>query len=246
MKGVFRKLVVKKKNHKIEKRISSKEGTDVGLFARKQPIFSLPSNGNAVDALVDGEEALMEMAESIMMAKETIFITDWRIDPDLVMVRKQGHALNGKTLVELLLSASIRGVKIRILLYNSPFFMNITKGDQKKLILEQVHPSIECVSHRWNVAYAHHQKSMVVDHQIAFLGGIDLAKGRWDTHDHFINPHTYQNNSELFPQTDYYNSLIRDKDYNETPRLAWHDIHCKIQGPAVFDVEKKFCTKMES
>ncbi len=28
--------------------------------------------------------------------------------------------------------------------------------------------------------FAHHEKLVVVDHDIAFLGGIDLCFGRWD------------------------------------------------------------------
>ena len=32
--------------------------------------------------------------------------------------------------------------------------------------------------------WSHHEKIVVVDRRIAFIGGIDLAFGRWDTHNH--------------------------------------------------------------
>lgn len=32
--------------------------------------------------------------------------------------------------------------------------------------------------------WAHHEKIVVVDQSTAFLGGIDLCYGRWDTHEH--------------------------------------------------------------
>lgn len=32
--------------------------------------------------------------------------------------------------------------------------------------------------------WAHHEKLVVIDQQIAFVGGIDLAYGRWDDHRH--------------------------------------------------------------
>lgn len=34
--------------------------------------------------------------------------------------------------------------------------------------------------------WAHHEKLVVVDQSVAFLGGLDLAYGRWDTHDYRI------------------------------------------------------------
>ena len=35
--------------------------------------------------------------------------------------------------------------------------------------------------------YSHHEKLVVVDHKIAFLGGLDLAYGRWDMPEHKLN-----------------------------------------------------------
>lgn len=32
--------------------------------------------------------------------------------------------------------------------------------------------------------WAHHEKIVVVDQTVAFLGGIDLCYGRWDTNEH--------------------------------------------------------------
>ncbi|MBN3291681.1 PLD1 Phospholipase, partial [Polypterus senegalus] len=32
--------------------------------------------------------------------------------------------------------------------------------------------------------WAHHEKTVIIDQSIAFLGGIDLAYGRWDDHQH--------------------------------------------------------------
>jgi phospholipase D1/2 len=32
--------------------------------------------------------------------------------------------------------------------------------------------------------FSHHEKTVVIDQQIAFIGGIDLCWGRWDTDQH--------------------------------------------------------------
>ena len=34
--------------------------------------------------------------------------------------------------------------------------------------------------------WSHHEKLVVIDRNIAFVGGIDLAFGRWDTHSHSL------------------------------------------------------------
>lgn len=32
--------------------------------------------------------------------------------------------------------------------------------------------------------WAHHEKFMVIDYKMAFIGGLDLCFGRWDAHQH--------------------------------------------------------------
>jgi phosphatidylserine/phosphatidylglycerophosphate/cardiolipin synthase-like enzyme len=75
---------------------------------------------------------------------------------------------------------------------------------------------------------SHHQKAVVTenaDGRVAFVGGIDLALGRWDSTEHRPNDSRSQNGRTA---TD------------DEPWLGWHDVHCRIQGPAVDDVELNF------
>ena len=37
--------------------------------------------------------------------------------------------------------------------------------------------------------WAHHEKLVIIDQSLAFVGGIDLAFGRWDNECHDINDH---------------------------------------------------------
>jgi phosphatidylserine/phosphatidylglycerophosphate/cardiolipin synthase-like enzyme len=64
---------------------------------------------------------------------------------------------------------------------------------------------------------AHHEKVIVIDSEIAFCGGIDLSKGKWDTSNHA------------------YDSPLRDS--NSEP---WHDIGVVVRGPVVADLEYHF------
>lgn len=48
---------------------------------------------------------------------------------------------------------------------------------------------------------SHHEKLVIVDHHICFIGGLDLCFGRYDTMEHKVSdfpPHTW-------PGKDYYN-----------------------------------------
>lgn len=59
--------------------------------------------------------------------------------------------------------------------------------------------------------WAHHEKLVVVDREVAFLGGIDLSYGRWDTIQHPIaDAHPGDLDDIVFPGQDYNNARVRD------------------------------------
>jgi len=71
---------------------------------------------------------------------------------------------------------------------------------------------------------SHHQKALVVqnaDGRLAFVGGIDLALGRWDTQEHLPDDE-------------------RARGGRDPAGEGWHDTHVMIEGPAVDDVEANF------
>lgn len=105
--------------------------------------------------------------------------------------------------------------------------------------------------------FTHHQKTIAVDapppeivppqahrdvrrkrHVVAFVGGLDLCDGRYDTPHHPIfgtdgpgGPHEgdiHQPNIE---------GLVQERG---APRQPWHDIHSRIEGPAAYDVMINF------
>ncbi|KAG2790891.1 hypothetical protein Pcac1_g463 [Phytophthora cactorum] len=87
-----------------------------------------------------------------------------------------------------------------------------------------------------NIASAYHQKTLVItansssdiDYQpVAYVGGLDLAKERWDT--------IYHNNSAL-----------RDASGITFKRKGWIDGHIRIHGPAAKDVANNFVARWNS
>jgi phosphatidylserine/phosphatidylglycerophosphate/cardiolipin synthase-like enzyme len=73
---------------------------------------------------------------------------------------------------------------------------------------------------RYPAAGSHHQKTAVVvraGEAVAYCGGIDVCPDRWDN-----PPHR--------------------SDARRTPEVyvGWHDVHLRLRGPAVLDIERNF------
>ncbi|KAM0949801.1 putative phospholipase D [Dioscorea sansibarensis] len=89
--------------------------------------------------------------------------------------------------------------------------------------------------------FTHHQKCVLVDTQAsrnkrkitAFVGGLDLCDGRYDTPQHRI----FSDLDTVFAN-DFHNPTFASA--TKGPRQPWHDLHSKIEGPAAYDVLKNF------
>jgi phospholipase D1/2 len=100
--------------------------------------------------------------------------------------------------------------------------------------------------------WAHHEKLCLVDGKIAFMGGLDLCYGRWDTNQHAIaDAHPHDLNAIVFPGQDYNNARVMDfddvvhwqnnkLDRKTSSRMGWSDISVSLYGPAVQDLRRHF------
>ncbi|MEQ2204487.1 Phospholipase D [Xenoophorus captivus] len=66
--------------------------------------------------------------------------------------------------------------------------LGINSGYSKRTLMH-LHPNIKVMRHPDHVSssvylWAHHEKIVVIDQSVAFVGGIDLAYGRWDDKEH--------------------------------------------------------------
>ncbi|PSK44237.1 Phospholipase D1 [Elsinoe australis] len=103
--------------------------------------------------------------------------------------------------------------------------------------------------------WAHHEKLCVVDGDLAFMGGLDLCYGRWDTHNHPIaDVHPGDLNQIVFPGQDYNNARVMDfqdvvnwqnnkldRKYNS--RMGWSDMSISLLGPVVEDLKAHFAQR---
>ncbi len=61
----------------------------------------------------------------------------------------------------------------------------MNKSPNKKNIKVIRHPDHRVIRRtETSFLFSHHEKTVVVDQRIAFIGGIDLCWGRWDTDQH--------------------------------------------------------------
>jgi phospholipase D1/2 len=100
--------------------------------------------------------------------------------------------------------------------------------------------------------WAHHEKLCLVDGKVAFMGGLDLCYGRWDTNQHAIaDAHPQDLNAIVFPGQDYNNARIMDfddvvhyennkLDRKTSSRMGWSDISISLHGPVVQDLRRHF------
>lgn len=100
--------------------------------------------------------------------------------------------------------------------------------------------------------WAHHEKLCLIDGRTAFMGGLDLCYGRWDTNQHPIaDCHPSNVDYSIFPGQDFNNARIMDfQDVarwqnnklkrNDSARMGWSDVSISLHGPVVEDLQLHF------
>lgn len=129
-----------------------------------------------------------DVADAMEEAKEEIFITDWWLSPEIFLKRPVVEG-NRWRLDCILKRKAQQGVRIFIMLYKEVELALGINSEYSKRTLVQLHPNIKVMRHPDHVSssvylWAHHEKLVIIDQSVAFVGGIDLAYGRWDDHEH--------------------------------------------------------------
>jgi len=159
------------------------------------------------------------------------------IHPNIAVFRHPDHLVTGQAL-------------------ESQFLSDIKKMSLKTFDLvkipEEGLKSLYGISDDFILYWAHHEKLCLVDGKLAFMGGLDLCFGRWDSNSHPIaDVHPTDPNEGLFPGQDYNNARIYDfedvskYDRNKlnrtkSSRMGWSDLSICLQGPMVEDLRAHF------
>lgn len=193
----------------------------------------------AAQWLVDGRDYFWNVSRAIYNARDIIYIHDWWLSPELYLRRPP--ALSEKWRLDRLLQRKAQeGVKIFVIVYQNVGTTVPIDSTYTKYALLGLHPNImvqRSPGHLKQVTFfwAHHEKIMVVDNEVAFVGGLDLCFGRWDSPEHVIiddkttgrgqNDEKLPLPEEMVNETDTDNPQIwPGKDYSNPRVLDFHTL----------------------
>ena len=168
-----------------------------------------PRAGNAIDVLIEGAAYFPVLEQAIRDARRSVLIAGWCITPEFALVRDEPPVL-----LRELLGEAAESVDVRVLLWAGapvPLFAprrssvregreQLVRGTRIQAVLDSNERPMHC----------HHEKVVVIDDEVAFVGGIDvtdLGGDRYDTPEHPARG-----------------------------RMGWHDVTSRLRGPAVADV----------
>jgi phosphatidylserine/phosphatidylglycerophosphate/cardiolipin synthase-like enzyme len=187
-----------------------------GLWARTA---TPPREDNSLEVLIDGATALPEMAEAIRGARRHVHICSWNLQPEFEPVRHDRPSP-----VRELLGEAAERVPVRVLVWAGaplPVFKPSRRSVREAREQLVRGTKIQCVlDAKGRQMHCHHEKIVIVDDEVAFVGGIDLtalAGDRYDTREH--------------------------------PRkegIGWHDAGTRVRGPVVRDVAAHFALRWEA
>ncbi|KAL2071638.1 hypothetical protein VTL71DRAFT_12873 [Oculimacula yallundae] len=228
--------------------------------------FAPVRTGAYAQWLVDGRDYMWNVSRAINQAKDVIYIHDWWLSPQLYMRRPA--AISGKWRLDRLLKRKAEeGVKVFIIVYRNVEAAIPIDSEFTKFSMLDLHENV-FVQRSPNqfkknqFFFAHHEKICIVDHSVAFVGGIDLCFGRWDTPQHSVvddKPTGFEQSDlpkdadhcQLWPGKDYSNPRVQDfyqlnepyaemYDRSKTPRMPWHDISMQVVGQPARDLTRHF------
>jgi phosphatidylserine/phosphatidylglycerophosphate/cardiolipin synthase-like enzyme len=175
-----------------------------------------PRAGNALDVLIDGAQALPQIADAIRGARRHVHIAGWSVTPHFPVDRGEPPL----PLRELLADAAER-VDVRVLMWAgapprtfAPDRRAVRRAYEQLTYGTKVRAARDA---RSRAMHCHHEKLVIIDDEVAFVGGIDLTSLGGDRYD--TNGHPARG------------------------RLGWHDVATRLRGPAVADVAAHFAAR---
>ncbi|RFC38648.1 MAG: cardiolipin synthase [Candidatus Nitrotoga sp. CP45] len=194
-----------------------KNGADTNIFDRhlalEAEIVGSPLVvGNKVELLVDGPKTYNAMFAAIEKAQDHINMETYIIEDDEI----------GRHFIDLLISKQLSGVRVN-LIYDSvgsistpkEFFKPLQASGVNVLEFNPVNPLL--ARKYWQVNRRDHRKLLIVDGQVAFVGGINISS-------------VYSSGSS--------GSFGRFKSTRGNEQ--WRDTHVRMAGPVVSEFQKLF------
>jgi len=177
-----------------------------------------PRAHNQVQLLIDGASFFGALQEALAGARDYVYVVGWCLTPAMPLDRR-GHDAMLQSRLGDLLRATARRAPVRVLLWDGAVALFPPTRGRMEAVRQELETeggaNMQCrLDTTAPLTHCHHQKAIVIDGQVAFVGGMDLTTlegDRWDTPGHPLR---------VGPN--------------------WHDVQVRIVGDAVADVEHNF------
>ena len=166
--------------------------------------------------LVDGDAYFSTLRAALLRARHTVFIVGWDVDSRMRLAPGGPDDTLPDTLAAFLhaLAARRHNLRIYVLAWDFAMIYALERdwppciapaGAHRGIVfrLDGAHPR----------GASHHQKLVVIDDRLAFVGGLDLTRARWDTPAHAAGD-------------------PRRHDEDGTPYAPFHDVQAMFDGDA--------------
>jgi cardiolipin synthase len=196
-----------------------KNGNETSIFDKHLALMNQITDnqlvaGNKVELLIDGPATYDAMFAAIESAKDHINMETYIIEDDEI----------GQHFAQLLIDKQKSGVQVN-LLYDSvgsistpkEFFSKLKDSGINVLEYNPVNPLI--ARKGWQVNQRDHRKLLIIDGQVAFVGGINISS-------------VYSSGS--------FGKGIRKKTKTADGMQRWRDTHLRMEGPVVAGFQKMF------
>ena len=173
--------------------------------------------GNALRVFIDGEDSFKAISSAIGNARSHVHLAGWHMEAGFVLVAEPEELV----LQDLLAEAGAHA-EVRVLVWGGaplPPPFRPRRGEAKELRerLSPLNGVTVALDSKERLLHCHHEKIVVIDDEVAFVGGLDfstIGASRLDASDH-------------------------------PPRepMGWHDATVELRGPIVADVADHVCMR---
>ncbi|KAL9637769.1 MAG: hypothetical protein Q9164_001985 [Protoblastenia rupestris] len=266
--GKFHNIINPNHRHDEEHEKETDEKRTAVAASHRFESFAPEREGNKIKWYVDGQDYFHAVSVALERAKEVIYIEDWWLSPELFLRRPPFFNQEWR-LDQVLKRRAEAGVKIYVIVYKEVEQAVSCNSAHTKHALAALcpegttgHGNIKVMRHPdhnvfenagdMTFYWAHHEKFIVIDFELAFIGGLDLCFGRWDNRQHpLADVHPAGVKNEIFPGQDFNNNRIMDfktvEDWKSNElskadygRMPWHDVAMGVIGDCVYDIAEHF------
>ena len=167
--------------------------------------------------LVDADDYFRAVRTAIVNARHSVFILSWDIDSRVRLVPQGANDGHPEALGDFLHEIAASRPDLHVYVLNWDFAMLYALEREWLPAYKlgwRTHKRLEFrMDGRHPIGGSHHQKVVVVDDSIAFVGGLDLTRCRWDTPEHACHA-----------------PLRHDSDGK--PHAPFHDVQVLVDGAA--------------